>query len=247
MSTAQSPLAAIVTGASRSIGRAVAERLARDGRPVVVGFAHRADEAAATVRAITDAGGRAVAVGGDIADADTVRRMFDAADTEFGGADVLVANAGVSVLGPIASYRDENYDRVFEASARGTFRCLRAAAERLADGGRVVTVSSTAVATATPGMGVYLAAKAAVEMLTRVAAKELAPRGITVNAVAPGLVRSEMFADGKTADQLASIEKGSPRGRLGEIAEIAHAVALLTLPESSWISGQVIRVNGGVA
>lgn len=216
MTTTPSLPAAIVTGASRSIGRAVAERLARDGRPVVVGFARRADEAAATVRAIADAGGRAVAVGGDVADRDTVHRLFDAADAEFGGADVLVANAGVSVLGPIASYRDEDYDRVFGASARGTFRCLRAAAERLADDGRVVTASSTAVATATPGMGVYLAAKAAVETPTRVAPKELAPRGITVNAVAPGLVQSEMFADGKTADELASIEKASPRGRLGD-------------------------------
>jgi 3-oxoacyl-[acyl-carrier protein] reductase len=239
--------AAIVTGASRSIGRAVAERLARDGRPVVVGFTHRADEAAATVEALTDAGGRAVAVGGDVADGHTVQRLFDAADVEFGGADVLVANAGVSVLGPIASYDDEDYDRVVDASARGTFRCLRAAADRLADDGRIVTLSSTAVATATPGMGVYLAAKAAVEAMTRVAAKELAPRGITVNAVAPGLVRSEMFAEGTTADELSAIENASPRGRLGEVSEIADAVALLTRPESSWISGQVIRVNGGVA
>ncbi|MCP2161103.1 SDR family oxidoreductase [Williamsia serinedens] len=241
------PDAAIVTGASRSIGRAIAERLARDGRPVVVGYAHRADEAAVTVRAIAEFGGRAVAVGGDVADGDTAARLFDAADAEFGGAAVLVANAGVSVLGPIATYDDDAYDRVFDASARGTFRCLRAAAARLADHGRVVTVSSTAVATATPGMGVYLAAKAAVETMTRVAAKELAPRGITVNAVAPGLVRSEMFADGKTAEELAAIARSAPRTRLGEITEIADAVSLLTAPDASWISGQVIRVNGGVA
>ncbi|WP_299570964.1 SDR family oxidoreductase [uncultured Williamsia sp.] len=247
MTTSPPPNAAIVTGASRSIGRAIAERLARDGRSVVVGFAHRADEAATTVQAITDAGGRAVAVRGDIADGDTARRLFDVADTEFGGADVLVANAGISALGPIATFDDGAYDRVFDASTRGTFHCLRTAADRLVDDGRIVTLSSTAVSTATPGMGVYLAAKSAVETLTRVAAKELAPRGITVNAVAPGLVRSEMFAKGKTADQLVAIERAAPGGRLGEIDEIADAVALLTRAESSWISGQVIRVNGGVA
>ncbi|MBJ7291729.1 SDR family oxidoreductase [Williamsia sp.] len=245
--TTLTPAAAIVTGGSRSIGRAISERLARDGHPVLVNYAHGASDADETVRSIVDAGGRAIAARGDVASAADVERLFANARAEFGAVGILVNNAGVSVLGELSELDDDAYDRVFDVSARGTYNGLRVAAGHLADGGRIVNLSSTAIAITTPRMGVYLAAKAAVETFTRVAAKELAPRGITVNAVAPGLVRSEMFADGKTPEQLASIEKASPAGRLGEVSEIADAVALLTSPEASWISGQIIRVNGGVA
>ncbi|MGU3293803.1 SDR family oxidoreductase [Williamsia sp. M5A3_1d] len=238
---------AIVTGASRSIGRAIAERLARDGHPVVVNYSRDAAGAHETVRSIVEAGGRAIAARGDVASAADTEELFATARTEFGEVGILVNNAGVSVLGELSDLDDDAYDRVFDVSARGTYTGLRSAARHLADGGRIVNLSSTAVAVTTPRMGVYLAAKAAVETFTRVAAKEFAPRGITVNAVAPGLVRSEMFADGKTPEQLAAIEKASPAGRLGEVGEIADAVALLTSPEASWISGQIIRVNGGVA
>ncbi|MCX6471117.1 MAG: SDR family oxidoreductase [Corynebacteriales bacterium] len=239
--------AAIVTGASRSIGRAIAERLARDGHPVLVNYAHGAAAADATVQSIVGAGGRAIAARGDVSSPEDVEQLFAAARTEFGEVGILVNNAGVSVLGELSELDDDAYDRVFDVSARGTYNGLRAAARHLTDGGRIVNLSSTAIAVTTPRMGVYLAAKSAVETFTRVAAKELAPRGITVNAVAPGLVRSEMFSDGKSPEQLAAIEKASPAGRLGEVSEIADAVALLTSPDASWISGQIVRVNGGVA
>lgn len=214
---------------------------------MVVNYANGADAAAETVRTIVDAGGRATSVRADVASATDMERLFGAAASTYGQVGILVNNAGVSILGELDEMAADDYDRVFDVSARGTYNGLRAAAAHLADRGRIVNLSSTAVAVATPRMGVYLAAKAAVETFTRVAAKELAPRGITVNAVAPGLIRSAMFADGKTPEQLAAIEKAAPAARLGEVGEVADAVALLVAPEASWISGQVIRVNGGAA
>nr|WP_204249226.1 SDR family NAD(P)-dependent oxidoreductase [Frondihabitans sp. PAMC 28766] len=180
------PKVAIVTGASGELGRAISRRLAHDGLAVIVHFARNEGPALDLVDQIAGAAGRAVAVGGDVAESATFERLFDAAETHFGGADVLVNNAGLSRLGPLAAASDADYDAVFDASARGTLNGLRAATDRLRDGGRVITLSTTSLAATTPGMGVYMAAKAAVESLTRTGAKELAPRGITVNAIAPG-------------------------------------------------------------
>ncbi|RKR75957.1 SDR family oxidoreductase [Frondihabitans australicus] len=238
---------AIVTGASGELGRAIALRLARDGFAVVAHFSRGEAAAQTLVAEIVAGGGRALAVGGDIADPATSSRLFDAAEQEFGGADVLVSNAGASILGRLADMTDADYDTVMDASARGTFAGLREAATRLRDGGRIVTLSTTSLAVGTPGMGLYMAAKSAVETLTRAAAKELAPRRITVNAVAPGAIASRMFFEGKSPEQIARIADGHPAGRLGEPDDIASAVALLVGQDAGWISGQVIRVNGGVA
>jgi 3-oxoacyl-[acyl-carrier protein] reductase len=238
---------AIVTGASGSVGQAIARRLAEDGLAVVVNYAHGEQEAHKTARQITAGGGTAIAAQANVADAGEFAALFAAAEQAFGGVDVLVNNAGVSRLGTIAGATDDDYDAIFDVSTRGTLHGLRMAASHLRDAGRVVNLSSTSLAATTPGLGLYMAAKAAVETLTRSAAKELAPRGITVNAIAPGAIASPMFFEGKTEEQIARVTQAHPAGRLGSVDEIAAVVSLLVTCDADWISGQVIRVNGGAA
>ncbi|OZI68261.1 SDR family oxidoreductase [Bordetella genomosp. 1] len=242
-----SPSVALVTGASRGIGARIATRLAQAGHAVLVNYASRADEANAVVQAIEAAGGRALAVRGDVSRAADVDALFDAAHDTYGRLDILVNNAGVISTQPVAQYTDEQYARIFDINTRGTFNTLRAAATRLADGGRVINFSTTALALALPGYAIYNASKAAVEAFTQVYAKEMRGRNITVNAVAPGPVATELFLQGKTAEQVAHFTKLPPLERLGQPDDIAEVVAFLASPASGWINGQVIRANGGVA
>ena len=237
---------AIVTGASRGIGTAIAERLAAAGIAVVVNYAHNQDAAEQAVARIEAAGGRAVAVRGDIAESSTAAALFDAAEQAFGGTDILVNNAGIMELGAIADTTDAVFARQVEINLVGVFRTLREAARRLRDGGRIVNFSSSVVGLYQPGYGVYAATKAAIEAMTHVLAKELAPRGITVNAVAPGPTETDMFLGGKSPELLRAIAASNPFGRFGQPREIAEVVAFLASPESSWVNGQTLRVNGGV-
>jgi 3-oxoacyl-[acyl-carrier protein] reductase len=237
---------AIVTGASRGIGTAIAERLAAAGIAVVVNYAHNQDAAEQAVARIEAAGGRAVAVRGDIAESSTAAALFDAAGQAFGGTDILVNNAGIMELGAIADTTDAVFARQIEINLAGVFRTLREAARRLRDGGRIVSFSSSVVGLYQPGYGVYAATKAAIEAMTHVLAKELAPRGITVNAVAPGPTETDMFLGGKSPELLRAIAGSNPFGRFGQPREIAEVVAFLASPESSWVNGQTLRVNGGV-
>ncbi|OZI54909.1 SDR family oxidoreductase [Bordetella genomosp. 5] len=248
MSQAQpSQRVALVTGASRGIGARIATRLAQDGHAVIVNYASRSEEAEAVVQTIQAAGGRALAVRGDVSQPGDVGALFDAAQAEFGQLDVLVNNAGVISTQPLAQYSDEEYARLFDINTRGTFNTLRAAATRLADGGRVINFSTTALALALPGYAIYNASKAAVEAFTHVYAKELRGRAITVNAVAPGPVATELFKKGKTPEQIEHFTKLPPLERLGQPDDIAEVVAFLASPASGWINGQIIRANGGVA
>jgi 3-oxoacyl-[acyl-carrier protein] reductase len=237
---------AIVTGASRGIGTAIAERLAAAGIAVVVNYAHNQDAAEQAVARIEAAGGRAVAVRGDIAESSTAAALFDAAGQAFGGTDILVNNAGIMELGAIADTTDAVFARQIEINLAGVFRTMREAARRLRDGGRIVSFSSSVVGLYQPGYGVYAATKAAIEAMTHVLAKELAPRGITVNAVAPGPTETDMFLGGKSPELLRAIAASNPFGRFGQPREIAEVVAFLASPESSWVNGQTLRVNGGV-
>lgn len=237
---------AIVTGASRGIGAHIARRLARDGFGVVVDYADSADAAATVVAQIRDAGGQAVAVRADVRDPHAVKRLFDTAEATYGGVDVLVNNAGVLKLAPVAQTDDALFDHLLAVNLRGTFNTLREAARTLRDDGRIVNFSSSVVGLYPPTYGVYAASKAAVEALTPVLAKELGPRGITVNAIAPGPVETELFLSGKSEAVLAKIRAMNPLGRLGSPDDIAQVVALLVGPDAGWINGQVIRANGGV-
>jgi 3-oxoacyl-[acyl-carrier protein] reductase len=237
---------AIVTGASKGIGAAIAKRLAADGAAVVVNFAHGRAAAEQVVQDIERSGGRAIAVQADIADPAGMPTLFDAAEAAFGGADILVNNAGIMVLSPIAAADDALFERQVAINLGGVFRGLREAARRLREGGRIVSFSSSVVGLYQPGYGIYAATKAAVEAMTHVLAKELGSRRITVNAVAPGPVATDLFLADKSDDQVAAISRMNPFGRLGAPEDIARVVAFLASPDGGWVNGQVIRANGGV-
>jgi 3-oxoacyl-[acyl-carrier protein] reductase len=237
---------AIVTGASRGIGAAIAERLSRDGFAVAVNFAGNAGEAEQLVRKIEASGGRAIAAQADVSDAAAVARMFDAAQAAFGGVDVLVNNAGIMKLAPLAESDDALFDRQIAVNLKGPFNTLREAARRLRSGGRIVNLSSSVVGLYPPTYGVYAATKAGIEALTRIMAKELRGRNITVNAIAPGPTATALFLDGKPQSAVDQLARLAPLERLGQPEDIAAAVSFLAGPDGGWINGQVLRANGGI-
>jgi 3-oxoacyl-[acyl-carrier protein] reductase len=237
---------AIVTGGSRGIGAAIAERLAGDGFAVVINYAGGAAEAEALAGKIAQAGGRAITAQADVSDAGAVARMFDAAESAFGGVDVLVNNAGIMRLAAIADADDAVFDSQIAINLKGTFNTLREAARRLRNGGRIINLSSSQSGILSPSYGVYAATKAAVEALTHVLAKELRGRNITVNAVAPGPTATKLFLDGKTKEVIDHLAKLAPLERLGEPTDVAAAVSFLAGPDGGWINGQVLRANGGI-
>src|ERR1700677_2082190 len=237
---------ALVTGASRGIGMAIAERLARDGFKLIVNYSENATPAEALVRKLEEAGGHAIAVKADISDSSAVRQMFEAAEAAFGGVDVLVNNAGIMALASIAETDDASFDRHIAVNLKGTFNTLREAAKRLRNGGRIVNFSSSVVGLLMPTYGVYAATKAAVEGLTSILAKELRGRNITVNAVAPGPTATDLFLNGKPQELIDRLAKLAPLERLGQPEDIAAAVSFLAGPDGAWINGQTLRANGGI-
>jgi 3-oxoacyl-[acyl-carrier protein] reductase len=237
---------AIVTGASRGIGAAVAERLARDGFTVVINYSGDVKSAEALARKIEGKGGRALTARADVSDPNAVRGMFDAAEAAFGGVDVLVNNAGIMKLAKIADSDDALFDQQVAINLKGSFNAMREAAKRLRDGRRIVNFSTSVVGTKLETYGVYTATKAAVETMTAILAKELRGRSITVNAVAPGPVATELFLKGKSPEQIDRFAKMNPLERLGTPEDVASAVAFLVGPDGGWINGQVLRANGGM-
>ncbi len=247
MNTPRHSAVALVTGASRGIGAAIARRLAMDGFAVAVNYASGAAPAEALVAELTASGAKAIAVRANVADAGEVRRMFDVVEAQLGQVDVLVNNAGVLKTMPLAEHTDALYDQSFDINVRGTFNTLREAATRLSAGGRIVNFSSTTLALNMPGYAIYNATKAAVEAFTHVFAKELRGRDITVNAVAPGPIATSLFLDGKSEEQIQAFAKMPPLQRLGQPEDIASVVAFLVGPDAGWVNGQVLRANGGLA
>ena len=242
------PQVAIVTGASRGIGAAVARRLAADGYAVIVNYAGHADEAHAVVAAIQAGGGQAIAIQADVADVAAVRALFAQAQKAYGRIDVLVNNAGVmpATLPHLADTDDATFDRLFATNVKGTFNTLREAARQLQPGGRIVNFSSSVIGLALPGYAVYAATKSAIETMTNVMAKELRGRRITINAIAPGPTATALFLDGKTPEAVERLAKAAPLERLGTPEDIAEAVAFLASPQAGWINGQTLRANGGL-
>ena len=239
---------AIVTGASRGIGAAIARRLGCDGYAVIVNYAGNAAEASRVVDEITAAGGRAIAVQADVADPAAARRLFDEAQRAYGRVDLLVNNAGIMPpsLPPLADTDDETFDRLFAVNVKGSFNTMREAASRMQAGGRIVNFSTSMIGLALPGYAIYAATKAAIEAMTHILAKELRGRGITVNAVAPGPTATALFLDGKSPEAIERLAKAAPLERLGTPEDIADTVAMLAGPDGGWINGQTLRANGGL-
>ena len=237
---------ALVTGASRGIGAAIAQRLARDGHAVIVNYAGNAAAAEQVVRNIESGGGKALAAQADVADATAVARMFDSAEAAFGGIDVLVNNAGILKLSAIGASDDALFDSQIAVNLKGTFNTLREASRRMRDGGRIVNFSTSVVGAKMENYGVYAATKAAVETLTAIQSKELRGRNITVNAIAPGPTATDLFLDGKSEELVQRMAKMNPLERLGTPEDIAAVVAFLVGPDGGWINGQVLRANGGM-
>src|SRR5712691_11356918 len=237
---------AIVTGASRGIGSAIAERLAADGFTVVINYSGDAKSAEVLARKIEGKGGRALTAKADVSDVKAVRGMFDAAEAAFGGIDVLVNNAGIMKLAKIVDSDDALFDQLIAVNLKGTFNTLREAAKRLRDGGRIVNFSTSVVGTKLEAYGVYAATKAAVETMTAILAKELRGRNITVNAVAPGPTATDLFLTGKSQELVDRMAKMNPMERLGTLEDIASTVAFLVGPDGGWINAQVLRANGGL-
>lgn len=237
---------ALVTGASRGIGAAIATRLAHDGLAVIVNYAENAAAADECVTKIRQAGGEAIAVRGDVSVPADVEALFDTAEKTFGGVDVLVNNAGVMALGRLADVDDATFTTLVEINFRGTFNTLREAAKRLRVDGRIVNLSTSVVGLKFETYGVYAATKAAVETLSAILAKELRGRNTTVNAVAPGPTGTELFLEGKSPDLIEKLSKMNPLERLATPEDIAAAVAFLVGPDGAWINGQTLRANGGM-
>ena len=244
--TNQTSKVAIVTGASRGIGAVIAKHLAKQGFAVAINYASSATEASRLVVELRQAGHQAIAIKADVANSDDVRRLFDETEMQLGKVDVLVNNAGILKVLPLAQHTDELFDQTFNIHARGTFNTLREAATRLNAGGRIINFSSSTVGLNLPGYAVYIASKAAVESLTQVFAKELRGRQITVNAVAPGPVATELFMHGKSEEQVQHYAKMPPLERLGQPQDIARIITFLVGPDAGWVNGQILRANGGL-
>jgi 3-oxoacyl-[acyl-carrier protein] reductase len=238
---------AIVTGGSGGIGRAVAQRLAHDGFGVIVSYAGNPANADKTITDIAARGGRGVAVQADVANPEDVEGLFDKAATALGTVDVVVHCAGIMPLGSIGDNDVRMFDRVIATNLRGTFLVLACAAQRVTTGGRIIVFSSSVLAKSFPGYGAYIASKAGVEGLVRVLANELRGKNITVNAVAPGPVATDLFLTGKTDKQIEELAKLAPLERLGQPEDIANVVSFLAGPDGAWINAQTLRANGGFA
>ena len=236
---------ALVTGSARGIGRAIAGRLSREGASVVVNYVNNANSAQEVVRDIEAADGAAIAIQADIAKLDDIQRLFDQTVEHFGRLDILVNNAGIRISKNLTDIQEAEFDRLFAINVKGPFFACQQAAHRLSDGGRIINVSSAVTRMMLPGYSIYAASKGAVDQITRVLATELGGRRITVNAVSPGPVDTDLFRDGKSEEQIQQLAQMAALGRLGQVQDIADAVAFLASDEARWITGQSIHVNGG--
>ncbi|EME74137.1 SDR family oxidoreductase [Bacillus sonorensis] len=236
---------AIVTGASRGIGRTIAEQLAGLGIKVAVNYASSPEKAKEVVEGIREKGGEAVAVQADLSTVAGVKSLFTKTVEAFGKVDILINNAGVNIYKPIQDVTEEDFDKQFNLNVKGTFFACQQAMTYMEEKGRIVNFSTSVAGQMFPTYSVYAGTKGAVEQFTRQLAKEFAAKQITINAVAPGPVNTELFTEGKTEEQIEGLKKSIGLGRIGEPEDIANVIEFLVSEKSQWITGQTIRVNGG--
>jgi 3-oxoacyl-[acyl-carrier protein] reductase len=247
--TALSGKVALVTGGSRGIGRAIAIALGRRGAKVIVNYASRADAARETAAAVEAAGGQAAIAGFDVADAAAVTEAIKAIGKDHGGLDILVNNAGVAINGLVMRFSDEQWQKTMAINLGGAFHCIRAAASlllRAKASGRIINLTSVVGEMGNGGQTAYAASKAGLIGLTMATARELASRGVTCNAIAPGYIETDMTADQLPEAQRAKLLEQIPLARIGRPDDVADAAAFLAGPEAAYITGQVLRVNGGM-
>jgi len=237
---------AIVTGASRGIGAAVAKRLAEDGFSVAVNYANNEKEAQNVVEEIKSLGGQAIAIKADVSQAIDVAELFDSTESTLGSPDVLVNSAGIMELSPLAQCSDDIFEKMVSVNFKGTFNTLREATNKMKDGGRIINLSTSIMGLNLPSYSIYAATKAAVETMTAILAKEMRGRSITVNAVAPGPTATALFLNGKSNEQIEQLAKMNPLERLAEPEDIANSVSFLASADGGWINGQTLRANGGM-
>jgi 3-oxoacyl-[acyl-carrier protein] reductase len=237
---------AVVTGGSGGIGRECALRLARDGFAAIVHFGSNSGQAKRVVADIRSFGGQALAVQADVADEDAMADVFDRADAEFGGLDVVVHAAARNSIARLVDLDLAMLDSLHRTNIRGTFVVDQQAVGRVRPGGAIINFSSSLLGAVRPGFGVYVASKAAVEALTLILAHELRGRDVTVNTVAPGQTLTDTFVSLNSQADLERAKDAIPLGRLAQPADIANVVAFLASPDGHWINGQIIRANGGL-
>ncbi|MGW9528152.1 SDR family oxidoreductase [Paenibacillus terrae] len=236
---------AIITGSSRGIGRAIAEQLANLGANVVINYASSPDKAKEVVEGIIQKGGKAIALHADLGKMSDIEALFTNTIAEFGKVDILVNNAGLMITKPLADVTEADFDRQFALNVKGTFFACQQAMKHMENYGRIVNISTSVIGQMFPSYSVYAGTKGAVEQFTRQLAKEFGGKQITINAVAPGPVNTELFQEGKTEQQIEGMKKMNAFGRLGEPEDIADVIEFLVSAKSQWVTGQTIRVNGG--
>ncbi|MBE6087537.1 MAG: SDR family oxidoreductase [Clostridium beijerinckii] len=236
---------AIITGASRGIGSAIARQLSALGAKVVVNYSNNAVKAEEVVEEITKSGEQAVAIKADVSNIKDVEKLFSETITKFGKVDILINNAGVILYKLLSDLTEEEFDKLFNINVKGTYFACQQAMKHMENNGRIINFSTSVVGSMFPTYSVYAATKGAVEQITRQLAKEFGPKKITINAVAPGPINTELFNVGKTDEQIEAIRQMNSFGRIGEPDDIANAIEFLVSNKAQWITGQTLRINGG--
>ena len=237
---------AIVTGASKGIGRQISKQLASLGIRTVVNYHLNKQQAEEVVKEIIFDGGKAVSIQADISKVAEIKSLFEQTIKVYGKVDILINNAGLMINNPIENVTEDEFDKHFSINVKGTYFACQQAMKHMQENGKIINISTSVNGMMFPAYSVYSASKGAVEQITRQLAKEFGSKRISINAIAPGPVKTELFMQGKTEQQIEFLSKMNSFGRLGETEDIADVIELLVSDKAHWITGQTIKINGGL-